>query len=74
MFFRCPAGAELCGPRFSDDGESLFVAVQHPGEDDEHLETTDSDRPSARWPDFDDGMPPRSAVVIIQRKGGGKVG
>lgn len=72
MFFRCPDGAELCGPVFSQTGESLFVAVQHPGEDDEM--TTNFDAPLTRWPDFQENMPPRPSIVLIQRKGGGKIG
>ena len=31
-YLRCPVGAELCGPSFTPDLQSLFAAVQHPAE------------------------------------------
>ena len=73
MFFRVPNGAELCGPAFSDDGESLFVAIQHPGDFPKIGRATVAN-PSTRWPDFDKSMAPRPSLMVIQRKGGGRVG
>ncbi len=73
MFFRVPNGAELCGPAFSDDGESLFVAVQHPGDTGKPGEVR-AETASTQWPDFADGMPPRPSIVVIQKKAGGQVG
>ncbi len=76
LFFRVPMGAEMCGPCFTPDMETFFVAVQHPGEadeDDPNAPVATFETPSTRWPDFQDGLPPRPAIVAITRKGGGKI-
>ncbi len=69
-FLRLPTGAEMCGPEFTPDDRTFFVAVQHPAED----EGSSYDKPSTRWPDFKANMPPRPAVVAITKRGGGTVG
>ena len=69
-FFRCPVGAELCGPYFVAGDETLFVAVQHPGD----VDGSSYEQPATRWPDFDAGLPVRPSVVAITKPGGGKIG
>lgn len=74
MMFLAPTGAEICGPRLSDDERTFFLAVQHPGLDGEdfppHGRPSTFADPSTRWPDFAEGMPPRSAVVALTRADG----
>ena len=78
LFYRVPVGAELCGPTFTPDDQSLFVAIQHPGDGGDDWEPfarpSYYEDPSTRWPDFKDGVPVRPAVVAITKQGGGKIG
>ncbi len=73
LFFRCPIGAEMCGPCVTPDTQTFFVAVQHPGAGEKGVVSTFK-RPRTRWPDFKWDMPPRPSVVAITKKGGGKIG
>ncbi len=73
-FFRCPNGAELCGPCMTPDMTTMFVAVQHPGESEDRKVLATFESPSTRWPDFKPDMPPRPSIVAITRRGGGRIG
>jgi secreted PhoX family phosphatase len=55
-----PRDAELTGPWFSPDGKTLFLSVQHPGE-----QTVDINNPTSKWPFDMDGVP-KPAVVAIK--------
>ena len=56
---RAPIGAEICSPCFTPDQKTMFCSVQHPGSG------TSFDQPSTRWPNFDEDMPPRPAVIAV---------
>ncbi len=57
QFASAPVEAELTGPTFTPDGKTLFLAVQHPGE-----ESEDPKNPTSTWPS---GEKPKSSVVAI---------
>ena len=67
--FACPFGAEATGPCFTPDGKTLFVSVQHPGENSESIEKL-----TTTWPDFAEKGLPRPAVVAITKVDGGEIG
>ncbi|WP_458096199.1 PhoX family protein [Roseomonas sp. WA12] len=69
-FYAAPQGAEVCGPLIGPDDRTVFLAIQHPAEQ----AGSTFDTPSTRWPDFQDGMPPRPSVIAIVRKDGGEIG
>jgi hypothetical protein len=58
QFFAAVNGSEVCGPEFTPDNRTLFVAIQHPGEGGTFEE------PISTWPDKQ-GLP-RPSVVTVQ--------
>ena len=71
QFLAVPAGAETCGPVVHDKDGSVFVAVQHPGEDGTYA------APQSYFPDYvtpgsapqrGEFAGPRPAVVQVSRR------
>jgi uncharacterized protein len=74
QFLSVPAGAETCGPEFSPDQLTLFIAVQHPGEDGTLTRAGDpTSNSQSSWPDGP-GTVPRPASIAIRHRDGKKIG
>ena len=59
QFASGPNDCEMCGGNFTPDESTMFLAVQHPGEN-----TVSLDKPTSRWPDYGSDIP-RPAVIAI---------
>ncbi len=59
QFASAPVQAELTGPWFTDNEDTLFLSVQHPGE-----ESLTMDKLTSHWPEGGQAIP-RPAVVAI---------
>jgi secreted PhoX family phosphatase len=70
QFLSSPTGSEVCGPEFTPDNRTFFVAIQHPGLTDKATYAN----PGSRFPDYRSDTPPRPSVLAIVRDDGGKVG
>jgi secreted PhoX family phosphatase len=66
QFMASVVGSEVCGPEFTPDGTTAFLAIQHPGEGSTFAE------PSTRWPDGEG--PPKPTVIAVQKESGGVIG
>lgn len=60
QFASGPVESELTGPFFTPDEQTLFLSVQHPGEN-----TTDLNNPTSKWPHRPGDSKARCAVVAI---------
>jgi len=69
-FLTGPKGCEVTGITWSGDRRTMFINIQHPGDDGE------ADNPTAQstWPDGDPDGRPRAATVAITKDDGGIIG
>lgn len=66
QFMESVEGSEVCGPEFTPDGCTAFLAIQHPGEGSAFA------NPSTRWPD---GIGvPRPSVIAVEAHDRGPIG
>ncbi|MCY4745056.1 PhoX family phosphatase [Pelomonas sp. UHG3] len=80
-FLTGPNKCEVTGVTMTPDGKTLFVGVQHPGEDAVAANPTQfSNWPQGQWSVASDGVTPlaagrpRSGVVVITKNDGGVIG
>ena len=58
-----PNGCEITGWTMTPDQKSLFINIQHPGEN-----------RASTWPDAAPGIPARSSTIVITKRDGGVIG
>jgi secreted PhoX family phosphatase len=76
-FLTSPKNCEVTGVITTPDGKTMFVGIQHPGED-----WTGTYTSRSTWPDSGVNGPttqatavkPRSSVVVITKDNGGVIG
>jgi uncharacterized protein len=64
-FLTGPNGCEVTGLTWAPDMKTLFINIQHPGEDKVG---------SSRWPHGNASLPPRSGTVVVRKDDGGVIG
>ncbi|MDD3352614.1 PhoX family phosphatase [Zoogloea sp.] len=62
-----PKDCEVTGIAMTPDRKTMFVNIQHPGED------GSLSAPTSTWPAGQSGARPRSATVVITRSNGGEI-
>lgn len=54
-----PVECEMCGGNFTPDGSTLFISIQHPGEN-----SLTREKPTSRWPNYGQDIPRPSVVAV----------
>jgi uncharacterized protein len=76
-FYVGPRDCEVTGMCETPDGKTIFVNIQHPGEDTPVADLADPAKYTSQWPSnegYGAGRRPRSATVAITKDDGGMVG
>ncbi len=68
-----PKDCEITGVAETPDGNTLFVNIQHPGEDTPAGQVGNPAMYTSHWPDGGTARP-RSATIAITKNGGGPIG
>jgi secreted PhoX family phosphatase len=72
-----PRGAEITGIAETPDGRTLFVNVQHAGENTAMADVNNPAKFESQWPansGYGAGQRPRSATIVITKNDGGVIG
>lgn len=72
-----PVGSEITGVAETPDGKTMFVNIQHPGENTALANIADPARYTSQWPSnagYGAGKRPRSATIVITKNDGGRIG
>jgi uncharacterized protein len=73
-FLTGPTNSEITGCAWSEDGRTMFINVQHPGETASDKSDPDFPDKFSSWPSGTQGARPRSATVVIRKNDGGVIG
>jgi uncharacterized protein len=76
-FYVGPFDCEVTGLCETPDGKTMFINIQHPGEDTSAANLADPAKYTSQWPanaGYGAGRRPRSATVVITKNDGGRVG
>jgi len=68
-----PKQCEITGVTETPDGKTMFVNIQHPGEDTKNADIGDPSAWASHWPDGGQSRP-RSATIVITKNNGGVIG
>ena len=70
-------GCEVTGLVETSDGKTMFVNIQHPGENTALANINDPSKYTSQWPGnagYGAGRRPRSATIVITKNDGGRIG